>query len=87
MRLRQNVAMIRVSHRASPTWNPLDPDCNYRMTTYRVLLPHPLETRLLMAHAHGEWRLPEWEDATEHPWQAMDHVNRAVAARCARHRG
>ena len=34
-----------------------------------------------MAHAHGEWRLPEWEDSTEHPWQAMDHVNRAVAAR------
>jgi hypothetical protein len=64
-----------------PTWHPLDPDSIKRMTTYRVLLPHPLETRLLMAHAHGEWRLPEWEDATEHTWQAMDHVNRAVAAR------
>ncbi|HUF50795.1 MAG TPA: hypothetical protein VMN60_08180 [Longimicrobiales bacterium] len=51
------------------------------MTTYRVLLPHPLEPRLLMMHAHGEWRLPEWQDATEHLWQVTDHVNRAVAAR------
>ena len=51
------------------------------MTTYRVLLPHPLESRLLMMHAHGEWRLPEWEDGTEHLWQVTDHVNRAVAAR------
>jgi hypothetical protein len=51
------------------------------MTTYRVLLPHPLEPRLLMMHAHGDWRLPEWEDGTEHAWQATDHVNRAVAAR------
>jgi hypothetical protein len=51
------------------------------MTTYRVLLPHPLEARLLMLHAHGEWRLPEWEDGTERAWQETDHVNRAVAAR------
>src|SRR5688500_19660661 len=51
------------------------------MTTYRVLLPHPLESRLLMMHAHGEWHLPEWEEATPHAWQATDHVNRAVAAR------
>lgn len=51
------------------------------MTTYRVLLPHPLEPRLLMMQAHGEWRLPEWDDATEHAWQVTDHVNRAVAAR------
>jgi hypothetical protein len=51
------------------------------MTTYRVLLPHPLESRLLMMHVHGEWRLPEWEETTAHPWQVTDHVNRAVAAR------
>lgn len=51
------------------------------MATYRVLLPHPLEPRLLMMRAHGEWRLPEWEDATEHLWQVTDHVNRAVGAR------
>jgi len=51
------------------------------MPTYRVLLPHPLEPRLLMMRAHGEWRLPEWDDATEHLWQVTDHVNRAVAAR------
>jgi hypothetical protein len=51
------------------------------MTLYRVLLPHPLESRLLMMHTHGEWRLPEWDDATEHDWQVTDHVNRAVAAR------
>jgi hypothetical protein len=51
------------------------------MTTYRVLLPHPLESRLLMMHVHGEWRLPEWEEPTAHPWQVTDHVNRAVAAR------
>ncbi|HSJ10610.1 MAG TPA: hypothetical protein VK928_11880, partial [Longimicrobiales bacterium] len=51
------------------------------MTTYRVLLPHPLEPRLLMMRAHGELRLPEWDDATEHPWQMADHVNRAVSAR------
>ena len=51
------------------------------MTTYRVLLPHPLESRLLMMHVHGDWRLPEWEEAATHPWQVTDHVNRAVAAR------
>jgi hypothetical protein len=51
------------------------------MTMYRVLLPHPLESRLLMMHVHGEWRLPEWEDSIPHPWQVTDHVNRAVAAR------
>ncbi|MEX1181797.1 MAG: hypothetical protein WEF86_01080 [Gemmatimonadota bacterium] len=51
------------------------------MTIYRVLLPHPLEPRLLMLQAHGEWRLPEWEDATEHGWEHADHVNRAVSAR------
>lgn len=51
------------------------------MTTYRVLLPHPLESRLLMMHTHGDWHLPEWVDAAPHPWQVTDHVNRAVAAR------
>jgi hypothetical protein len=51
------------------------------MTTYRVLLPHPLESRLLMIHVHGDWRLPEWDEPTAHPWQVADHVNRAVAAR------
>jgi hypothetical protein len=51
------------------------------VTIYRVLLPHPLESRLLLMHGHGEWRLPEWEDGTPHPWQVTAHVNRAVAAR------
>lgn len=51
------------------------------MTTYRVLLPHPLESRLLMMQRDGEWRLPEWEDPTPHSWQSTEHVNRAVAAR------
>lgn len=51
------------------------------MTTYRVLLPHPLESRLLMMQRDGEWRLPEWEDPTPHAWQATEHVNRAVHAR------
>lgn len=51
------------------------------MTFYRVLLPHPLESRLLMLNAHGEWRLPGWEDSSSHKWQESDHVNRAVAAR------
>jgi hypothetical protein len=51
------------------------------VNTYRVLLPHPLEPRLLLMQSHGEWRLPEWEDATEVPWHVIDHVNRAVAAR------
>ena len=51
------------------------------ITSYRVLLPHPLEPRLLMLRSHGEWRLPSWEDAAEHKWQETDHVNRAVAAR------
>jgi hypothetical protein len=51
------------------------------VNTYRVLLPHPLESRLLMMHSHGELRLPEWEDATSQPWQVTDHVNRAVSAR------
>lgn len=51
------------------------------MTTYRVLLPHPLEPRLLLTHVQGDWRLPEWQDATDHDWQVTDHVNRAVAAR------
>jgi hypothetical protein len=51
------------------------------MTTYRVLLPHPLESRLLMMHVHGEWRLPEWEEPARPSWQVTDHVNRAVAAR------
>jgi hypothetical protein len=52
-----------------------------QMTTYRVLLPHPLEPRLLLMQTHGEWRLPQWEDASERLWQVTDHVNRAVAAR------
>jgi hypothetical protein len=52
-----------------------------RMTTYRVLLPHPLEARLLMMNVHGDWRLPEWTDATEHEWHVTTHVNRAVQAR------
>ncbi|MBR9988575.1 MAG: hypothetical protein KFH98_02410 [Gemmatimonadetes bacterium] len=51
------------------------------MTHYRVLLPHPLEPRLLMLKTHGEWRLPGWDDAATHTWQATDQVNRAVAAR------
>lgn len=51
------------------------------MITYRVLLPHPLEPRLLMLQSHGEWRLPQWHDATDPPWQNVDHINRAVAAR------
>lgn len=51
------------------------------MSIYRVLLPHPLESRLLMMHSHGEWRLPEWEDGARRPWHAIDHVNRAVSAR------
>jgi hypothetical protein len=51
------------------------------MTTYRVLLPHPLESRLLMMQRDGEWRLPEWDDPTGHSWQATEHVNRAVSAR------
>ena len=46
-----------------------------------MLLPHPLEPRLLMLQVHGEWRLPHWDDATEREWQVTDHVNRAVAAR------
>jgi hypothetical protein len=51
------------------------------MTRYCVLLPHPLEPRLLMLNAHGEWRLPGWEDSAAHAWQETAHVNRAVAAR------
>jgi hypothetical protein len=51
------------------------------MTTYRILLPHPLEPRLLMLNSHGEWRLPQWEDAGQRSWAHVDHVNRAVAAR------
>jgi hypothetical protein len=51
------------------------------MTRYQVLLPHPLEARLLMLNAHGEWRLPGWEDSAVHAWQETSHVNRAVAAR------
>ncbi|HSJ25821.1 MAG TPA: hypothetical protein VK929_14185 [Longimicrobiales bacterium] len=51
------------------------------MITYRVLLPHPLEPRLLMLRAHGGWRLPEWEDATPRPRQHTAHINRAVLAR------
>jgi hypothetical protein len=51
------------------------------MTTYRVLLPHPFEARLLMMQRDGEWRLPEWEDSTPHSWQATEHVNRAVSVR------
>lgn len=51
------------------------------MTHNRVLLPHPLEARLLMLHSHGEWRLPDWDDANDHSWHVTDHVNRAVAAR------
>jgi hypothetical protein len=34
-----------------------------------------------MLQTHGEWRLPQWEDAGEKFWQVTDHVNRAVAAR------
>jgi hypothetical protein len=51
------------------------------MTNYRVLLPHPLEPRLLMLKTHGEWRLPGWDDPAVHSWQETAHVNRAVAAR------
>lgn len=51
------------------------------MTRYTVLLPHPLESRLLMLKSHGEWRLPEWEDSATYTWRETSHVNRAVAAR------
>ena len=51
------------------------------MTRYLALLPHPLESRLLMLNAHGEWRLPAWEDSATHAWHETNHVNRAVAAR------
>jgi hypothetical protein len=51
------------------------------VNAYRVLLPHPLEPRLLMMQGQGEPRLPEWEDATEQPWHVTEHVTRAVAAR------
>jgi hypothetical protein len=51
------------------------------MICYRVLLPHPVDSRLLMIQRDGEWRLPEWDDSTEHAWQSTEHVNRAVAAR------
>ena len=34
-----------------------------------------------MLQTHGEWRLPQWDDASERYWQVTDHVNRAVAAR------
>lgn len=51
------------------------------MTVYRAILPHPIEPRLLMLQAHGELRLPQWYDSTQHEWQMADHVNRAVAAR------
>lgn len=51
------------------------------MTRYTVLLPHPLEPRVLMFNVHGEWRLPCWEDGAQHIWQETDHVNRAAAAR------
>ena len=51
------------------------------MMRYSVLLPHPLEPRLLMLNAHGEWRLPFWEESAPHTWQEAHHVNRAVAAR------
>lgn len=51
------------------------------MPHYSVLLPHPLEPRLLMLGAHGAWRLPAWDDPAEHGWQETDHVNRAIAAR------
>lgn len=51
------------------------------MTRYSVLLPHPLEPRLLMLNAHGEWRLPFWEESASHTWQETHQVNRAVAAR------
>jgi hypothetical protein len=51
------------------------------MIRYCALLPHPLEPRLLMMNAHGEWRLPCWDDSAAHTWQETSHVNRAVAAR------
>jgi hypothetical protein len=48
---------------------------------YRVLLPHPLEARLLLMHRDGDWRLPEWDESAERAWWQTEHVNRAVAAR------
>ncbi|CAN5817867.1 hypothetical protein BH23GEM9_BH23GEM9_15550 [soil metagenome] len=48
---------------------------------YRVLLPHPLESRLLMMQREGTWRLPEWEEPASPSWWLTSHVNRAVAAR------
>jgi hypothetical protein len=51
------------------------------VTTNRVLLPHPREPRLLLLQAHGEWRLPEWDDPTAPGFEMTDHLNRAVAER------
>jgi hypothetical protein len=51
------------------------------MRCYRVLLPHPLESRLLMMHRDGDWRLPEWDEHADQAWWLTDHVNRAIAAR------
>ena len=63
----------------APSGTPANPSGS--VTTYRVLLSHPLEPRLLMLQTHGEWRLPHWDDSNAHDWQATEHVNRAVAAR------
>jgi hypothetical protein len=51
------------------------------MVSCRVLLPHPLESRLLMMHREGAWSLPEWEEPAAAAWWVTDPVNRAVAAR------
>ena len=34
-----------------------------------------------MLQSHGEWRLPQWDDAAERDWAHVEHVNRAVEAR------
>ena len=51
------------------------------MTTYRILLPHPLEPRLLLLQTHGEWRVPQWQDGVDRDWEDVAHINRAVSAR------
>lgn len=34
-----------------------------------------------MLQTHGEWRIPQWQDAVDRDWEDVAHINRAVAAR------
>ena len=47
---------------------------------YHLLLPHPIEPRLLLLPDAEGWVLPHWRTQTPNFWQTVGHINTGMAA-------